>query len=478
MNLEQLILNDDRYTKGNFIKDEKNKIIFYIHQKSGCTAFLKMIFKNIGLLKLALSYDKYKGNTTDDYTGWPHYYRYSVYQYEHKVIPSDIINGNYKLIKLVRNPYTRIVSSYLHIMKVNTKLINEQFDRNNNLSFYEFLEIINTKKNLNCDLHLDKQICDFEKNDDILFDDVIKLENLTKDIIYLNNKYNLNLEFFKETIHMSKKHLNNFQLNGYINYKQLIENKNVSIYHNFYNDNKIKKLVDNFFQDDIKKYNYSFFKHKFISIGPNCHSSGLLQFLNEHVNNSLRTESYPFDWMHTNINMINNCLLTNFKIFLDQTYICEGEKYSNHLIYGCNNKEGIFVHHSIVNEYDYYQRCCDRLIQIKKNPIVFVYSLVYTKMLCFEDNNNIKYGHNNYQNSEYFSIDNIKNFSNSINNIYTNHKILIINYIPNSESYNYKLISQKNLFIINVSVKDKYITGKIWANIKNIITLLYEIDVV
>jgi hypothetical protein len=36
--------------------------------------------------------------------------------------------------------------------------------------------------------------------------------------------------------------------------------------------------------------------------------------------NNLKVESYPFDWIFSNINIIMHCLEDNFKIFLDSKY--------------------------------------------------------------------------------------------------------------------------------------------------------------
>ena len=54
---------------------------------------------------------------------------------------------------------------------------------------------------------------------------------------------------------------------------------------------------------------------KFISIGPCC-------FTTEYIKSSgLRTNSYPFDWIFSSIEMVNHCITNKFQTFLDLSYI-------------------------------------------------------------------------------------------------------------------------------------------------------------
>lgn len=52
-------------------------------------------------------------------------------------------------------------------------------------------------------------------------------------------------------------------------------------------------------------------KTVFFSIGHRCSSSGLLQLL------GLKTESYPFDWIVSNLAVVRHCIETDFRYFLD-----------------------------------------------------------------------------------------------------------------------------------------------------------------
>ena len=50
------------------------------------------------------------------------------------------------------------------------------------------------------------------------------------------------------------------------------------------------------------------------SIGTRCISSQILQNLN------IKKESYPFDWIISNLDIIKHCIQDDFKIFLDKQY--------------------------------------------------------------------------------------------------------------------------------------------------------------
>lgn len=50
-----------------------------------------------------------------------------------------------------------------------------------------------------------------------------------------------------------------------------------------------------------------------VSLGPSCHTAGILKYL------KYKNESYHFDWMLTNINIVNSIILNNFEDFKNIT---------------------------------------------------------------------------------------------------------------------------------------------------------------
>lgn len=221
-----------------------NKIIIDWSAKSGCTVLCKMIFDYLGISKepdkLNLSIHKYRQN-----------YFYQKYG---RVRLSQLLDSNIIKIKLVRNPYSRAVSSYLHIMK--TYISKKYFDHQD-LSFLEYLDLIKNKK-VEPNPHYGLQKLAIENKRDI-FNNIIKIENLNKNL-YIFSQYGLKLKL----IHSSRHH-NNIKLvkNAYygnMKYSKLVKfypNNTYPSYNTFYN-NKTKKLVTEIYQEDITTYNYTF----------------------------------------------------------------------------------------------------------------------------------------------------------------------------------------------------------------------------
>lgn len=209
--------------------------------KAGCTIICKIFFEYMDELEKALQYSP-----------WIHDYRQKYYYEKYgRVKSSHIFSNNYTKIKFVRNPYSRAVSSYIHVMK--TPLI-KTFN-NQDMSFYSFL--LNIKNNTySSNSHYNLQITKIELSNvcNTLFR-IIKIENLEKEINSLNKQFNLKLNCdFTSDHHINK--LNNININaGYVRFSQFKEN--IPNYKNFY-DKKIQDLVYEIYKPDIVKYNYTF----------------------------------------------------------------------------------------------------------------------------------------------------------------------------------------------------------------------------
>jgi len=126
--------------------------------------------------------------------------------------------------------------------------------------------------------------------------------------------------------------------------------------------------------------------YKVISFGHRCSSASFIKLLD------LKTESYPFDWIVSKLDVIQNCIETNFVNFLNvnnyvatntETYnmidntkhhICH-ENIQVNVFYETNNNNNnistynyklALTHHNLNNatDYEYYQRCIVRLYEL------------------------------------------------------------------------------------------------------------------
>ena len=217
----------------NLLYNENAKIIIDWSAKAGCTNIVTMFFKYIGLYK--------NFNLVNPI---------NIHEERLKYLKNNMVNDNiilddkYLKIKFVRNPYTRAISSYIHFV---TTYNNEE------LSFFDFLNNLN-KNNYKYNIHYASQHHLLEKNQKI-YNEVIKIENIDREIERINKKYNIKLEYNSFSNHHSQKHLNEKKYVGYIKYSNI---KNIPSYRYFYDDEKIERLVYDIYKIDINLYNYTF----------------------------------------------------------------------------------------------------------------------------------------------------------------------------------------------------------------------------
>ncbi len=228
-----------KYKSSQYILIFNDKYLIDWTPKAGCTIICKMIFDHMGILEEALKYNR-----------WIHHYRLNKFYRKYgKVTKSKLIDDKYIKIKFVRNPYTRAVSSYLHVMKTNTL---PRGLKNRDISFYDFLILIK-EKHIPYNVHWGLQKLEIE-NKKTIFNEIIQIEYLDNEIQRLNIKYNLDLKTKYNSTHHVKNKVNINTFCGKINFSEL---KVMPTYNNFYND-EIKLLVDNIYGEDIITYNYTF----------------------------------------------------------------------------------------------------------------------------------------------------------------------------------------------------------------------------
>jgi hypothetical protein len=97
---------------------------------------------------------------------------------------------------------------------------------------------------------------------------------------------------------------------------------------------------------------------KYISLGPNCQTSGSIKTV------GYKTESYPFDWILTNLDIVSDCIQTDFKDYLNKDFYFKNQSYITQLIIGHKKyRDNMFVHRdplSLQEDYSYIERCVDR----------------------------------------------------------------------------------------------------------------------
>ena len=167
-----------------------------------------------------------------------------------------------------------------------------------------------------------------------------------------------------------------------------------------------------------------------VSLGPNCHTTTILRLLN------YRKCAYTFDWILTNIKIINNCIQNNCVDFVDRSNYTISKNHLPHLTLKSqqiNYLDPMFIHKNPIeneNDYLYTLRCVERFnnLQNTHKSILFVHTVYDTDLNLL------------------LSSEDINELQNTLNAKYAQYHLLIINWVdtiftnhlPNT--YDYKFI--------------------------------------
>lgn len=227
--------------------DPKHKVIMDWSPKGGSTILVKMFFKHMGLLEEA-----YKHHS------WIHEYRMHVYPKSFPITLEDLKNPEYFKFKVVRNPFHRAVSSYIHTMKyevMHPPLKKSIWRWSANISFKSFVSFLEDTDLKTCDPHYSLQKKEYEYDIPNCFDEIIHLRKLPAALQKMNAEkgFNFNLEGLSSEHHASKN----------LNSTDVVANKrwssvkdNIPGYKNFYTD-KIQEKVFNLYREDFDSYGFS-----------------------------------------------------------------------------------------------------------------------------------------------------------------------------------------------------------------------------
>lgn len=241
--------------KGRHLISLDKNILFGFTPKAGCTGISKLFFNHIGEIEKALSFG-----------GLTHQYR-KIYSETNPVKFEHFNSKKIVKLKFVRNPYTRAVSSYFHVVKNRVyadKIINfigvKSID---DLSFKMFLSFLATQNLKRCDPHIGIQFLPGE-NQLFYFDEIIKIEELEERLDSINKKYKIKITLpsnLKKSNHHLKKIQNAELFVGDLPFTYFINSDTQKLaiphYKCFYND-EIKNKVEDLYKLDINTYNYFF----------------------------------------------------------------------------------------------------------------------------------------------------------------------------------------------------------------------------
>ena len=180
------------------------------------------------------------------------------------------------------------------------------------------------------------------------------------------------------------------------------------------------------------------------SFGFNCHSAYFLKTI------GLKRQSYPFDWIMSNLDVVKDCICDDFNDYLNKSlYISNNDKSCGHSKY-CYN---MFPHHNpLLNEehYDYFVRCVNRfkiLLSQQDKHKLFIISVINGE----HDINSVETRHN------------FVKFNIFLNDYAANYTLLIIINHPNKKTNTFKLIKKDNLVFLEITTLSSN-TGTEYSN--------------
>ncbi len=200
--------------------------------------------------------------------------------------------------------------------------------------------------------------------------------------------------------------------------------------------------------------------YKVISFGHRCSSASFIQKLN------LKTESYPFDWLISKLDIIKDCIETKFIHFLNlnnyitkktetfniidntKTHICN-EVVQVNIYYESNidnnntyNYKLALNHHNLNNNenYEYFQRCINRLYELLETNIKKYYIYFHPILGINDFENNKEKILNEFDDFNQYIISKTEN----IFGIY----FILIRHTENIKSIKLKEMQNYNVFIL------------------------------
>lgn len=235
--------------------DNRTNIAVLWSHKSACTFISKWFYFQLG-----------HGVAAEDFHN-VHFYRDEVY-YKSKIYrqsKSDFANNvrRFSTIKIVRNPYSRAVSSYfqlIHMLKSKNQaaldFVNDKSLKG--ISFEDFVLKLEESNIAKCNLHWRQQLHPLEQTKSIKVNQIIKLKEANKKIKLIEEKLELrktNLNRLKKSTHHSK---TNSQTDAFVGDKKFTADEflNRPSFELFYND-VLKEKIYKIYKLDFEFYDYS-----------------------------------------------------------------------------------------------------------------------------------------------------------------------------------------------------------------------------
>lgn len=234
---------------GKMLYDPEHRVIMDWSGKSGCTIGVMMFFRHMGLLDEALQYHP-----------WIHNYRREVFCRKYPVTVRELLSRRNVLIKVVRNPYTRIISSLRNKVRVpgkNRKIMDYlQLSSMEEITFRQFVEFLESiDLRIRCDVHYREQVQDYELLN-LRHPIICRLESLERDVGLVNERYGFEFDLAGlSSEHHAKINTEWKEFAGDTPWSEFSDGLPD---YRFFFDSELQERVKLLYQKDLKAYQYQF----------------------------------------------------------------------------------------------------------------------------------------------------------------------------------------------------------------------------
>lgn len=248
---------------------EKKYMLFWT-AKSGCSNACRVVLNDMGSYEPKHTETRLPKNHPDYINILRNEY-FEFNDLNFSKVDKLIANDGLVKIKVVRNPYPRVVSGFLMLMRENTNLgadktgvitdvLRLSAKKNiTDITFLDFCVYLSKIDIAKCDWHIRRQKSHFEYEYPTLIDELVRLENFSEGMRHVSDKYGYDW-------HIEDRGKAGFQHHNVSDEKLHIDVANVHYkeymaaipsYASFFNE-ETKFLVEDAYLDDIAEYGYGF----------------------------------------------------------------------------------------------------------------------------------------------------------------------------------------------------------------------------
>jgi hypothetical protein len=224
--------------------------------KAACTTVMKWVFQHNGLLSEALAYHS-----------WVHKYRLRQYQKSDRYAAGlrDLVRGRFDVVKIVRDPLDRTVSSFIHAYRTGyddeaiAKVVQRPLTRRERFSFREFVTFLEQNDLRSCNPHHRVQVTPVERH--VLFGirprRIIKIEQgLSGALGELERSFGLPATDFMDPVFSSEHHTVRISQHGPAADLVHLSRHALPPASTFYDDD-LRQRVARLYAEDLRRYGYS-----------------------------------------------------------------------------------------------------------------------------------------------------------------------------------------------------------------------------